>query len=63
MKISVKHATIVSRVILPVKEREGGIYRKYEAVRVEIVQQEFSIKKGEKVKYRESSADLMKVCR
>lgn len=46
MKISVKHATIVSRVILPVKEREGGIYRKYEAVRVEIAQQEFSIKKG-----------------
>lgn len=46
MKISVKHATIVSRVILPVKEREGVIYRKYEAVRVEIAQQEFSIKKG-----------------
>lgn len=45
-------------------EGEGrGIYRKYEAVRVKIVQQEFRIKKGEKVKYRESSADLMKVCR
>ena len=28
-------------------EGEGkGIYRKYEAVRVKIVQQEFSIKKG-----------------
>lgn len=36
-------------------EGEGrGIYRKYEAVRVEIVQQEFSIKKGQKVKYRDS---------
>lgn len=45
-------------------EWEGrGIYRKYEAVRVEIAQQEFRIKKGEKVKYRDIPAYLTKVCR
>lgn len=45
-------------------EGEGrGIYRKYEAVRVKIVQQEFRIKKGEKVKYRDIPADLTKICR